>query len=153
MKQLGLAIDLKRCIGCKTCIVACRNFHELVNPSEAVPNQMPYYLHVESRWHGAYPSPALESWVVPCQHCPDPLCVPACPEGAIKKDPQTGIVRIDAELCNGCNAVPGQCGSEKTKSAPCAAVSSSQQPTPSSQRRPVAGAAKPPGGRRRNGPR
>jgi NADPH-dependent glutamate synthase beta subunit-like oxidoreductase len=121
MKQLGLAIDLKRCIGCKTCIVACRNFHELVNPSEAVPNQMPYYLHVESRWHGAYPSPALESWVVPCQHCPDPLCVPACPEGAIKKDPQTGIVRIDAELCNGCNAVPGQCGSEKTKSAPCAA--------------------------------
>ena len=122
MKQLGLAIDLNRCIGCKTCIVACRNFHELVNPAAAVPNEMPYYLRVESCWHGTYPNPALDSWVVPCQHCPDPLCVAACPEGAIKKDPQTGIVQIDQELCNGCNALPGQFGSEKLKYAPCTAT-------------------------------
>ncbi len=122
MKQLGLAIDLNRCIGCKTCIVACRNFHELVNPAEAIPNQMPYYLRVENCWYGNYPEPALDSWVVPCQHCPDPLCVAACPEGAIKKDPQTGIVQIDKELCNGCNALAGQFGSEKLKYAPCTAT-------------------------------
>ena len=122
MKQLGLAIDLSRCIGCKTCIVACRNFHELVNPAEAMPNELPYYLRVESRWDGSYPTVALDAWVVPCQHCPDPLCMAACPEGAIHKDPQTGIVCIDKELCNGCNALPGQFAAEKMKYAPCMAT-------------------------------
>ncbi len=122
MKQLGLTIDLNRCIGCKTCIVACRNYHELVDPAEAMPNQMPYYLRVEHRWSGAYPDVALDAWVVPCQHCPDPLCMAACPESAISKDPQTGIVCIDPELCNGCNAVPGKYASEKTKHAPCTAT-------------------------------
>ncbi len=122
MKQLGLAIDLNRCIGCKTCIVACRNYHELVDPVEATPNQMPYYLRVEHRWSGAYPGVALDAWVVPCQHCPEPLCMAACPEGAIYKDAQTGIVCIDPELCNGCNAVPGKYASEKTKYAPCVAT-------------------------------
>ncbi|MBM4428825.1 MAG: FAD-dependent oxidoreductase [Chloroflexi bacterium] len=121
MKQLGLAIDLARCIGCKTCIVACRNFHELVDPAEAVPNQMPYYLRVENRWNGTYPHVAMDTWVVPCQHCPDPLCVAACPEGAVKKDAQSGIVCIDQELCNGCNAVAGKFAEEKQKYAPCVA--------------------------------
>ncbi len=95
MKQLGLAIDLNRCIGCKTCIVACRNFHELIDPAEAVPNQMPYYLHVESCAYGTYPNPALDNWVVPCQHCPDPLCVAACPEGAIKNQILLRVMKLD----------------------------------------------------------
>ena len=30
MKQIGMMIDLNRCIGCRTCVVACRNHHELI---------------------------------------------------------------------------------------------------------------------------
>jgi len=122
MKQLALAIDLNRCIGCKTCIVACRNYHGLVDPATAVPNEMPYYLRVESCWYGTYPDVIVDSWVVPCQHCPDPKCLEACPELAITKDPQTGIVHINPELCNGCGAIPGKYAAEKKKYAPCVAT-------------------------------
>jgi NADPH-dependent glutamate synthase beta subunit-like oxidoreductase len=118
-KQLGMTIDLTRCTGCKTCIVACSNYHELVDPAEAMPNQMPYYLRVENRRIGAYPDIAVDTWVVPCQHCSEPECVAYCPEGAISKDPHTGIVHIDPEICNGCNAIPGAFGAEKSKTAPC----------------------------------
>jgi NADPH-dependent glutamate synthase beta subunit-like oxidoreductase/ferredoxin len=118
-KQLGMAVDLNRCIGCKTCIVACRNYHELVDPAKAMPNEMPYYLRVENRRTGTYPDIAVDSWVVPCQHCSDPECVTYCPEGAISKDPETGIVCIDKETCTGCNAIPGAFGIEKLKIAPC----------------------------------
>lgn len=119
MKQLGMTIDLNRCIGCKTCIVACRNYHELVDPAKAMPNEMPYYIRVENRRMGIYPHIAVDTWVVPCQHCPEPLCLLSCPEGAVSKDPETGIVLIDKETCNGCGAVLGVSGAEKQDTSPC----------------------------------
>lgn len=119
MKQLGMTIDLNRCIGCKTCIVACRNYHELVDPSEAMPNQMPYYLRIESHRTGTYPHIAVDTWVVPCQQCPEPKCMVSCPEGAISKDPETGIVFVDKDTCTGCDAIPGTLAIEKWKTSPC----------------------------------
>lgn len=121
MKQLSLMIDLSRCIGCSTCIVACRNYHEIIDHTRAMPNGIPYYLRVENRERGAYPNVAVDSWVMPCQHCPEPKCLPSCPEGAIGKDAQTGIVRIDREVCNGCKTIPETLAAEKTKAAPCMA--------------------------------
>ena len=38
-----------------------------------------------------------------CQHCEEPVCIAACPEEAIKKDPQTGVVSIDQERCRVCS--------------------------------------------------
>ena len=37
-----------------------------------------------------------------CQHCAEPVCLPSCPQGAISKDPQSGLVRIDPEACTNC---------------------------------------------------
>jgi Fe-S-cluster-containing dehydrogenase component len=36
-----------------------------------------------------------------CMHCHAPLCLKACPTGAIVRDPR-GLVLIDAQKCNGC---------------------------------------------------
>ena len=87
MKQLSLMIDLNRCIGCRTCIVACRNYNEIIDHATAMPGEIPYYLRVESRSQGTFPDLVVDTWVVPCQHCGTPNCVTACPEGAISKDP------------------------------------------------------------------
>ena len=109
MKQLSLMIDLARCIGCKTCIVACRNHHGLVDHATAMPDEIPYYLRVESDMQGTYPKVTLENWVVPCQHCKNAQCIKACKAEAISKDPQTGIVRIDKGKCKGAKACIKAC--------------------------------------------
>jgi NADPH-dependent glutamate synthase beta subunit-like oxidoreductase len=56
-----------------------------------------------------------------CHHCEDPPCAIACPEDAITKDPQTGVVLHDKDKCTGCNAVPGKSGAEKQQTSPCKA--------------------------------
>ncbi len=119
MKQMSMMIDLSRCIGCKTCIVACRNNKELIDHAEALPNALPYYLRVEAKEQGTYPNLSLDSWVVPCQHCQDPGCLGACPHAAITKDTQSGAVQIDPEKCTGCEFKPEMGMENKTVSAPC----------------------------------
>lgn len=101
MKQLGLMIDMDRCIGCKTCVVACRNSHGIVDHENCMPGEIPYYIRVESSTKGTYPLISEQTWVVPCQHCKNAQCIKSCPSGAITKDAQTGIVRIDKTKCKG----------------------------------------------------
>jgi NADPH-dependent glutamate synthase beta subunit-like oxidoreductase len=101
--------------------VACRNAHGIVDHATAVPDALPFYLRVESRMQGTFPDLKMDSWVVPCQHCSDPHCVEACPEDAIAKDPQSGVVRIDQNACDGCNAAPGAASADKQLASPCSA--------------------------------
>jgi NADPH-dependent glutamate synthase beta subunit-like oxidoreductase len=119
MKQMSMMIDLKRCIGCRTCIVACRNNKEIIDHNNAMPNEIPYYLRVETREKGTFPDLSMDTWIVPCQHCSEPICEVSCPEGAISKDPETGIVRIDREKCTGCSVKPESIAAEKRKISPC----------------------------------
>ena len=44
-----------------------------------------------------------------CQHCARPACLPACPVNAISKEPQTGVVGIDPEICVNCPACRFAC--------------------------------------------
>jgi len=44
-----------------------------------------------------------------CQHCAEPVCLPACPQEAISKDLQTGIVSIDSEQCINCTICRNVC--------------------------------------------
>ena len=44
-----------------------------------------------------------------CEHCAEPVCHPACPEGAISKDPETGVVTIDPQLCVNCSTCRTVC--------------------------------------------
>lgn len=102
-------IDLKRCIGCKTCIVACRNHYELIDNSNAMPNELPYYLRVAKEVSGKFPNLSQRTYVIPCQHCKEPECMAHCKFGAISKDEETGIVRIDDDKCKGCTMCVKNC--------------------------------------------
>lgn len=42
------------------------------------------------------------SFALTCRHCEEPICVYSCLTGAMRKDPETGLVSVDTDKCVGC---------------------------------------------------
>ncbi len=105
MGKISLLFNEYLCSGCHTCEIACKQEHGLgVGPRVIrVLEESPYF------------KPLF------CHHCDDPPCAKACPEDAITKDSETGVVLLDLEKCTGCNAVSGISGAEKQGTSPCKA--------------------------------
>lgn len=101
MAQKGWIIDIKRCVGCRACVVACKM--ENNTPTEV------NYRWVVERETGEFPNPSVEFISVACNHCANPACLASCPVDAISKDGATGLVQIDSSLCIGCKKCMAAC--------------------------------------------
>lgn len=60
---------------------------------------------------GKFPNVFVAYLVVPCYHCEAPVCMDRCPEDAIRKREEDGIVMVDREVCLG----ESNCGAGVTK--------------------------------------
>jgi len=100
--QLAFYFDQTRCIGCHTCVVACKDWHDL--PAELVSRR-----RVSTYEEGKFPDVGVHHVSVSCNHCEKPACAEACPEDAIYKREADGVVLIDAEKCTGCRACEDAC--------------------------------------------
>lgn len=90
----GMLIDLKKCVGCHACAVACKEAHG--TPPGITRS------HVKREFEGEYPDATMHIVPMLCMHCENPPCVEACPtEGATYKR-EDGIVVVDKEKCIGC---------------------------------------------------
>jgi phenylacetyl-CoA:acceptor oxidoreductase 27-kDa subunit len=89
----GMAIEMKRCIGCNACVLACKAEH-------FVPPNI-YWNRVLIGEEGKYPHVSKLIYSVRCNHCAEPKCVDVCPTGATSKRPD-GIVVVDENKCVGC---------------------------------------------------
>jgi len=109
--------DVTRCIGCRGCQVACKQWNENDEVIPVEENGVP-----AANW-GSYENPPQLSartwtkirfteleyagklhWVfskIQCMHCEHPACVAACPVGALQKTPD-GPVVYDDNKCFGC---------------------------------------------------
>jgi len=94
MSQMGFYFDQTRCIGCYTCAVACKDWHDI----DAGPVN---WMRVHTIEEGKFPNLFVAYLVLPCFHCADPPCVRACPVGAIYKREADGIVVVDQDKCLG----------------------------------------------------
>src|SRR4030042_1932766 len=105
-KRYGLVFDLDRCMGCVGCRIACKVEHSLDKASgirvDTIGGPHP------DTPGGKYPNLSMHYLPVPCMHCSNPPCIDACPEEAIYKR-QDGIVLLDEEKCNGCQACIPAC--------------------------------------------
>jgi Fe-S-cluster-containing dehydrogenase component len=92
-KRLALAIDSRKCIDCKACVVACR-------AENAVPvGKSRNWLNQELK--GEWPRLTEVTEPEQCHHCEDPACVRVCPTGASHQRAD-GIVEVNADDCIGC---------------------------------------------------
>lgn len=108
----GFLIDLRRCIGCKACVVACKTENDV--------RLGVFRNDVKELEMGAYPAVTrkLLPWL--CNHCKDPICITKCPAKEVDatftfpdgkkvdyKKKATyqrpdGLVLIDQDRCVGC---------------------------------------------------
>ena len=94
---LGFYVNMERCIGCRTCQVACKDRHDL-QEAGVRPRR------VESYEAGSYPDVTLFHTTISCNHCEDPACVKGCPTGAMHKADDGTVVHDDTRcvLCKMC---------------------------------------------------
>lgn len=93
MVRYGMVIDLKRCIGCYSCMVSCK-------AANFVPPGV-FFARVLIKEYGKYPNPLKLFTPVLCNNCKDAACVRVCPSGATTQR-EDGIVLLDYNKCVGC---------------------------------------------------
>ncbi len=93
-RRWGFVIEVKRCIDCKACVIACE-----------VENAVPLGKH--RNWigrigpTGIFPVLGLKFEPGNCMHCENPPCERVCPTGATYQR-EDGIVLVDYDKCIGC---------------------------------------------------
>ena len=92
--RYGMLIDVRRCIGCQACSVACKAEFDV--PLGKTRSWVEY---VEK---GEYPNVSRSFLPRLCNHCEQPDCVDVCPTGATFKRDEDGIVVVDPDICIGC---------------------------------------------------
>jgi molybdopterin-containing oxidoreductase family iron-sulfur binding subunit len=95
-----MVIDLRRCVGCHACTIACVAENKL--PPGVV------YRPVLEEEIGTYPNVSVKFLPKPCMQCDNPPCADVCPVNATYKN-DDGVVVVDYDQCIGCRACVTAC--------------------------------------------
>ena len=95
--QKLIRIEPSKCVGCKSCELACSFKHRgMFAPSRSrIVNEV----FVDE----------AKFITVTCMQCDEPWCLKACPRGAIAKDAVSGVVSVDEVKCVGCRTCASAC--------------------------------------------
>lgn len=92
--QMGMAIDMERCIACLKCVEACKE--------ENNTDRGTHWMHVFRYEEDEYGETEEGYMPRPCQHCSEPSCTYVCPTQARYKRDDDGIVLTNYDTCIGC---------------------------------------------------
>ena len=107
-KHYVFVIDTKRCSGCHTCAVACKQENNI--PDGVFWNRvLTYGADSPDASVGVYPNVTKSYLTVACQHCENPACTKVCPVHATYKDPESGAVVQEYDKCIGCRMCMAAC--------------------------------------------
>ena len=102
MEQYGFYFNAKWCTGCKTCMLACKDYKNL----DASVSFRQVYEVAGGDWsqsaNGCWTQDCFAYYVSSaCNHCSNPACMEVCPTGARGKN-ELGLVSVDERRCIGC---------------------------------------------------
>ncbi len=96
-----LLVDIEKCQGCASCMLACSLIHEGVESLSLS--------RIQIMQNSFAPFPD-DLTIEQCRQCVDPACVKVCPTGALKAEAEYGNVRmVDKEKCIDCGACSDAC--------------------------------------------
>lgn len=117
MARKAFMIDTSRCIACRSCQVACKQWHKL--PAEATVNRGSYenppqltpYLYnkiefIEKEENGEVKWRFLNQR---CMHCAEAGCIKVCPSPGALFRTEEGLVGYNQEKCISCNYCVNGC--------------------------------------------
>ncbi|MBI2899636.1 MAG: 4Fe-4S dicluster domain-containing protein [Planctomycetes bacterium] len=106
----GMVIDLDRCTGCQSCVVACRveNNVPVAGPELNEQDRAIFWMDMLTVPEGKYPDLRTQFIPVPCNHCENAPCVKACPVHATYIN-EEGIVAQIWGRCIGCRYCTTAC--------------------------------------------
>jgi formate dehydrogenase iron-sulfur subunit len=109
MTKKSILFDPARCIGCRACQVACKQWNDLSGEkttnwgSYENPSDLSAQTKLKLIWTEVERKGKVE-WLFTlrvCLHCHDAACEEACPSDAISHT-EEGFVVIDPDMCIGC---------------------------------------------------
>lgn len=96
-----MLIDMKRCVGCGACIIACQE-------EWGLPDDITRCWVVPVRPGDSPGELSYTHYVGMCNHCEQATCIEACPTGATYRDDK-GRVIVDEQTCIGCGYCVDAC--------------------------------------------
>lgn len=107
MTQYAMVIDLRKCVGCGACALACKTENNTALRKNGQTHNWADFIHETT---GVFPDTKYRTLPVLCNHCSDAPCVEACPvePKAMFKTPE-GITMHNDERCIGCRACQEAC--------------------------------------------
>ena len=100
MAKTIVELNPDRCVCCYACVAACQDLHYDIDETGPA-------LRRALRQEDA--DGTIRCGSMGCMHCADAPCLAACPTGAIRRDPETGLVVVEDERCVGCRRCRKAC--------------------------------------------
>jgi molybdopterin-containing oxidoreductase family iron-sulfur binding subunit len=110
--KYGMVIDLDKCTGCGTCMVACASENNIsVRADESDKERSIAWMQLFKISNGKpFPDTEVSYFPRPCMHCHHHTpCVFVCPATATEMDYHTGIVSQIYTRCIGCRYCQAAC--------------------------------------------
>jgi Fe-S-cluster-containing dehydrogenase component len=94
METYGWLLDPKKCIECRACETACKQWNGVAIGVR--------YRQVRVTESGVFPAVRMQALSGACNHCDNAYCLKVCPTRAISRREKDGTVQISSSECIGC---------------------------------------------------